>query len=431
MLVAAYFGYGKLLEKVVKIDSKSPVPSATKYDGVDYIPLPKWKTFLIQLLNIAGIGPIFGAIMGACYGPVAFLWITLGGIFMGAVHDFLGGIIYVRNNGLSMPEIVGRYQGKTLKKVVVAISMLLLLLAAVVLLRSPASIYPIFGAALIIMALSLIVVLLTGGYTIPQFDFANHHSAGKTLPIIPTLFITIACGAISGFHSTQSPLMARCVKNEKECRSVFYGAMISESIIALIWAAIAMAFFGGTDGLNAAMAEHDAPWIVNNITHTTLGLVGGILAVLGVVVAPISSGDTALRSARLTIADALHLDQNKIWNRLLVTLPLFGIAVALLFIDFDIMWRYLSWANQALAAIMLWCIFSYLVREKVNYWIALIPAVLMTYICSCFVFVSKQFVGLGDNPISYLAAGLVCALVLFVEILYVRRHQTPSPKIFR
>ncbi|MBR2443000.1 MAG: carbon starvation protein A, partial [Rikenellaceae bacterium] len=323
LLVVAYFTYGKYLEKVCKIDAKAEVPSAKLYDGVDYVPMPRWRTFLIQLLNIAGTGPIFGAILGACYGPVAFLWITFGGIFMGAMHDYLSGVILVRNEGLSITEIVARYLGKGAGAFMRIFSVLLLILVGVVFVVSPADIlsakfdilsknwwlaiiiayyfiatllpvdkligkiYPLFGVALVAMALGLLGVLIFGDYTIPQMTLENLHVNKENLPLVPTLFITIACGAISGFHATQSPLMARCVNNERECRFVFYGSMISESVIALIWAAISMAFFYEDGGVSAVMAGHTPAWAVNEISNTTLGVVGGILAVLGVVAAPI------------------------------------------------------------------------------------------------------------------------------------------------
>ena len=449
LLVVAYFTYGKYLDKVCKIDDKAAVPSKTLYDGVDYVPMPRWRTFLVQLLNIAGTGPIFGAILGACYGPVAFLWITFGGIFMGAMHDYLSGVILVRNNGLSITEIVGRYLGKGAGAFMRLFSIVLLLLVGVVFVVSPADIlatkfdiisknwwlaiiivyyfiatllpvdkligkiYPIFGAALVLMALGLLGVLLFGDYTIPTMTLENLHSNKESLPLVPTLFITIACGAISGFHATQSPLMARCVNNERECRFVFYGAMISESVIALIWAAIAMAFFYDGGGVAKVLAEHgnSAAWAVNEISNTTLGVVGGILAILGVVAAPITSGDTAFRSARLIIADIFHIEQRTKWKRLVICIPLFAAGIVLTFVDFDIVWRYFAWTNQALAAVVLWCIVVYLHREKTNYWVALIPAIFMTYICSSFVFVSNQFVGMGATPMAYVWGGVVAIII--------------------
>ena len=443
LLVAAYFTYGRYLEHVCKIDGAASVPSSRLYDGVDYVPMPRWRTFLIQLLNIAGTGPIFGAILGACYGPVAFLWITIGGIFMGAMHDYLSGVILVRNDGLSITEIVARYLGKGAGVFMRVFSVILLLLVGVVFIVSPADIlaskfeliskgwwlgiiiayyfiatllpvdkligkiYPLFGAALVAMALGLLGVLFLGDYTIPQMTLENLHINADKLPLVPTLFITIACGAISGFHATQSPLMARCVNNERECRFVFYGAMISESIIALIWAAISMAFFYDDGGVAAVLAQHgnNAAWAVNTIADSTLGIVGSILAILGVVAAPITSGDTAFRSARLIIADVFHIEQRTHWKRLVICAQLFAAGVALTFIDFAVVWRYFAWTNQALATVVLWCIVVYLYRQKSNYWVALIPALFMTYICSSFVFVSNQFVGLGATPLAYLLGG--------------------------
>ena len=453
LLVVAYFTYGKYLDWVCKIDSKADVPSTKLYDGVDYVPMPRWRTFLIQLLNIAGTGPIFGAILGACYGPVAFLWITFGGIFMGAMHDYLSGVILVRNDGLSITEIVARYLGKGAGAFMRVFSVILLLLVGVVFVVSPADIlsakfdfisknwwlgiiiayyfvatllpvdkligkiYPLFGAALITMAAGLLGVLLFGDYTIPSMTLENLHINRVNLPLVPTLFITIACGAISGFHATQSPLMARCVNNERECRFVFYGSMISESVIALIWAAISMAFFYDEGGISAVMAEHTPAWAVNEISNSTLGIVGGILAILGVVAAPITSGDTAFRSARLIIADVFHIEQRSKWKRLAIALPLFTVGVVLTFVDFDIVWRYFAWTNQALATVVLWCIVVYLFREKRNYWVAILPAIFMTYICSSFIFVSNQFVGMGATSVAYLLGGLL-TLVITLYMVY-------------
>ena len=447
LLVAAYFGYGAYLDRICKIDAKAAVPSATLYDGVDYIPMPRWRTFLIQLLNIAGIGPIFGAIMGACFGPVVFLWITFGGIFVGAMHDYISGIILLRNDGLSLPEIVGRYLGGGMLQFMRAISLVLLILVGVVFMRSPASIlsdmitaipywgwiaiilvyyfvatmlpidkligkiYPLFGGALIFMAIGLAVVLFTGDYTIPNLTFEtlrNYQPNAEGMPIIPTLFITVACGAISGFHATQSPLMARCMNNEREARMIFYGSMITESIIALIWAAIGMAFFHGPDSLAAALAEHgnNAAWAVSTIANTTLGAVGGFVALFGVVAAAITSGDTAFRSARLIVADVLGVEQRAISKRFMIALPLFAIGVVLLFVDFDVVWRYFAWCNQAMSVVTLWVIVVYLKKFKRNIWVALPPAVFMTYICTSFVFVSNQFIGMQNRPLAYALAGV-------------------------
>ena len=290
-------------------------------------------------------------------------------------------------------------------------------------------IYPLFGIALVAMALGLLGVLLFGEYKIPDMTLENLHVNKENLPLIPTLFITIACGAISGFHATQSPLMARCVNNERECRFVFYGSMISESVIALIWAAISMAFFYNDGGVSAVMAGHTPAWAVNEISNTTLGVVGGILAVLGVVAAPITSGDTAFRSARLIIADVFHIEQKTKWKRLAIALPLFSAGVALTFVDFDVVWRYFAWTNQALASVVLWCIVVYLHLEKSNYWVALIPAVFMTYICASFVFVSKQFVGMGAVPMAYIWGGVATiALTGVMVYMMVRNNKSTQLK---
>ena len=454
LLVAAYFGYGAYLDKVCKIDTKAAVPSATLYDGVDYIPMPRWRTFLIQLLNIAGVGPIFGAVMGACFGPVVFLWITFGGIFVGAMHDYISGVIVLRNDGLSLPEIVGRYLGRGALIFMRSLSLVLLVLVGVVFMRSPASIlsgmvtaipywgwiaiilvyyfiatmlpidkligkiYPLFGAALIFMSVGLAVTLFKGDYTIPNLTFEtlrNYQPNPSAMPIIPTLFITVACGAISGFHATQSPLMARCMNNESEARMVFYGSMITESIIALIWAAIGMAFFGGADGLVANLAEHgnEAAWAVSTISTTTLGVVGGMIALFGVVSAAVTSGDTAFRSARLIVADVLKVEQRSIWKRFMIAVPLFAIGIILLFVDFDVIWRYFAWTNQAISVVTLWVIVTYLKKFKRNVWVALPPAVIMTYIITSFVFISNQFIGMSNHSLAYILAAVVTLAISF------------------
>lgn len=456
VLIAAYFLYGGLLSRVAKLDKGADVPSKTMYDGVDYMPLPRWRIFLIQLLNIAGTGPIFGAILGACYGPVAFLWITLGGILMGAMHDFFAGVISLRNGGKSLPETIGKYLGGGMRRFSLVVIPILMVLVGGVFIVTPSKIltsmtdipylwwvgivivyyivatimpvdkiigkiYPVFGAALIFMALAMLGVILFGNYSVPELNtLDNMHYAADKLPIVPTLFISIACGAISGFHATQSPLMARCMTSETQARPIFFGAMISESIIALIWAAVAMAFFGGVEGLNGWMQANgnDAGLAVSTISVTTLGTVGSILALLGVVAAPITSGDTAFRSARLIVADMLNFDQRPIWKRLAVSLPLFAVGVGIAFIDFDIIWRYFAWSNQALSVLTLWMITAWLMRRRSRAsWLALIPAMIMTYICASFVFVSDQFVGMGACDLAYIYGGAVTAVLSGLLIL--------------
>ena len=461
LLVTAYFTYGRYLERQVGIDSDAKTPCHRLYDGVDYVPLPRWRVFLIQLLNIAGTGPIFGAILGACFGPVAFLWITLGGIFMGAMHDFVSGVMLVRHDGLSIPEVVGHYLGGGMRQFMRLFSVLLLILVGAVFVLSPAQllggmtpsisvsawvwiilayyfvatllpidkiigkVYPLFGVALVAMAVGLFGAVIFGDYTIPELTtLKNFQLNAHNLPIIPTLFITIACGAISGFHATQSPLMARCVGNEKECRSVFYGTMISESIIALIWAAVAMAFFGGAGELALNLKEHggSAAWAVDTISNGMLGIVGGILALLGVVAAPITSGDTAFRSARLIIADLMKLEQRTIWKRFAICIPLFILGWWITTVDFDVVWRYFAWTNQSLATIVLWTITVYLYRRKANYLLAFVPAVLMTYVCASFLFVSGQFFGMENRIAAYLLGGVLTLLITLIMIHLLRKN---------
>lgn len=466
-LITAYFTYGKYLERLAGADNANATPCKRLADGVDYIEMPRWRVFLIQLLNIAGTGPIFGAILGACFGPVAFLWITLGGIFFGAMHDYLSGMMIVRNDGRSLPEVVGKYLGRPMRSLIRWFSVLLMILVGAVFMTSPAELlgnlveavpmwawvvvilvyyiiatilpvdkvigkcYPVFGAALILMALGLLGVILFESYTVPELtDLHNYHHNAEAFPIVPTLFITIACGAISGFHATQSPMMARCVGNERQCRSVFYGSMISESVIALIWAAIAMAFFGGADLLGTALEGHrnNPAWAVDVISHTTLGRIGSVLAILGVVAAPITSGDTAFRSARLIISDMLGYDQKPLLNRLLVCIPLFVIGYGLTLIDFGIIWRYFAWSNQALAMVTLWAIYVWLVRRRANYWVALIPAVAMTYIIFTYVFISNQFLGLASHTLCYSLGGLVTAAVTALMVINYHKSDSTAPE---
>ena len=461
VLIASYFLYGKFLDRQAAIDGKAEVPSERLYDGVDYMPLPRWRIFLIQLLNIAGTGPIFGAILGACYGPVAFLWITIGGVLFGAMHDYMAGVISLRNDGKSLTEIIGKYLGGGMHKLTLVVIPLLMILVGAVFIVTPSQIltdksdipymvwvaiiiayyflatmlpvdkiigkiYPVFGAALIFMAVSLFGVLIFGDYQIPELTtLSNMHFNADNLPIIPTLFISIACGAISGFHATQSPLMARCMTNEKQCRPIFFGAMVSESIIALIWAAVAMAFFNGVEGLNAYMQANgsNAGVAVSLICDTMLGRVGSILAILGVVIAPITSGDTAFRSARLIIADMLHYDQKPMLKRLVVSIPLFVIGVAIAFMEFDVIWRYFAWSNQALSVITLWMITSWLMRKGSKWsFISLIPAICMTFVCASFFFVSGQFVGMGATTLAYIYGGATTAIIAGLMMRIIRKN---------
>ncbi|MGL4908562.1 MAG: carbon starvation CstA family protein [Bacteroidales bacterium] len=456
LLIVSYFVYGKLLVRIFGVDNTQSVPSTTHYDGIDFVPMPRWKTFLIQLLNIAGLGPIFGAILGATYGPVAFLWITLGGILIGGVHDFASGYMSLKMNGLSYPEILGACLGSRVKIVARVFIVLLMVLVGAVFMVGPAgilqgltswsagmwiwiilayymiatvlpvnkvigTIYPFFGFALFFMALGLMVSMFINMHPIPELSFVNLKTDAESFPIIPTLFITIACGAVSGFHATQSPMMARCVNSYNEARPVFFGAMIAESIIALIWAAIAMAFFGSVGGLNDALAAHDnnAAVIVELIANSELGRIGGLLALLGVVAAPISTGDTAFRSARLIIADFMKISQVKITHRLLISLPLFIIGFAITLMNFDVLWRYFAWINQTMAAATLWAAVMYLAKHCKNYHIALYPAIFMTFITSSYLFISTQFFGLN-----YILGMIIAGIVTLALSLYFIRQIT-------
>ena len=379
---------------------------------------------------------------------------------MGAMHDYFSGVISLRNNGSSLTEIIGKYLGRGMHRFALVMIPILMVLVGGVFIVTPAKVltsmthmpylawvgiiiiyyfiatilpvdkiigkvYPLFGAAFIIMALSMFGLLLFGDYSIPELtSFDNMHFNAESLPIIPTLFISIACGAISGFHATQSPLMARCMTNEKQSRPVFFGAMISESIIALIWAAIAMAFWGGIEGLNDFMVKNssDAGLAVSTISVTALGVVGSILTLIGVVAAPITSGDTAFRSARLIVADMLGIEQRSVVKRLLVSLPLFALGIGIAFIDFDVIWRYFAWSNQALSVITLWMITAWLSRKQSNYvMLALIPAMIMTYVCSAFVFVSNQFVGMGACNEAYVYAAALTAIIAGLMMLKIRK----------
>ncbi len=458
ILILGYVFYGKFVEKVFVIKDSNETPAIAMEDGVDYIPMSWPRIFLIQFLNIAGLGPIFGAIAGALWGPAAFLWIVLGCIFAGATHDYFSGMLSIRHKGTSVSEIVGIYLGDRAKQVMRVFSVVLLVLVGVVFIKGPAGllsnitgiqatiwvgiiiayyllatvlpvdkligkIYPLFGASLLIMAVGIGVGIIAKGYTIPEITLANLHPKGTS--IFPFLFITIACGAISGFHATQSPLMARCVRKEREGRRVFYGSMIAEGIIALIWAAAAMAFFGGTDGLAATLGNGGPAVAVNEISRTLLGTVGGVLALLGVVACPITSGDTAFRSARLVIADAINFKQDKTANRFIVAIPLFIVGIALTQINFGIIWRYFSWSNQTLAMIVLWASAAYLAKNKKLHWICTVPATFMTGVTTAYILQAEEGFKLAaglSNSVGILTA------VAFLGIFLVKSKKDHSVK---
>jgi carbon starvation protein CstA len=461
-LLLGYLIYSRIIERIEGVDPNRQTPAFKMNDGVDYVPMPWWKVFLIQFLNIAGLGPIFGAIAGAMWGPVAFLWIVLGSVFAGAVHDYFSGMLSIKHNGLSITEIVGIYLGKGVKQFMRGFTVLLMVIVGAVFIMGPAKIlegmtpdfatitfwvwvvfgyyilatmlpidkiigklYPIFGLALFFMAIGLITALFVEGYHIPELNaanFRNFHTNASEFPVFPMLFITIACGAISGFHSTQSPMMARCITNEKLGRRVFYGAMITEGVVALIWAAIGMSFYGGVKGLNDVMISNqgNAAFVVNEISNSLLGKLGGILALLGVVAAPITSGDTAFRSGRLIVADFLNYKQGPVKNRLMISIPLFAVGFLLTRIDFSIIWRYFAWSNQTLAMIVLWAVTFYLTRERKMYWITLIPAVFMTAVTLTYILIAPEGFSL-PGVVSY-TAGTGVAIITFAMFLIYRKR---------
>lgn len=460
-LIIGYLLYGTFVEKVFKPDTNRIPPAIARKDGVDYVPMPAWKVYMIQFLNIAGTGPVFGAIMGAMFGPSSYLWIVFGSIFAGAVHDYFSGMLSMRNDGAGLPDLAGKYLGKGMRTFVLAFSIVVLMLVGTVFVYSPAillsqiagdgsglytmlwvavifiyyliatmlpvdkvigKIYPLFAFALLFMALGLMVCLFVKWPLIPEFwnglgNLGEQQGLMSGQSIFPCLFITIACGAVSGFHATQSPMMARCITDEKLGRPVFYGAMITEGVVALVWAAVSSWFFfgGGAEAVGLPLTA-SAPKIVVGVSMSWLGIIGGILAVIGVVAAPITSGDTAFRSARLIIADFLHLDQKPVRNRLIISVALFVLAGFLLWFNiadengFNIIWRYFGWANQTLAAVMLWTATAYLVKDRKNlsYLMTLLPASFMTSVCLTYLAVAK----IGFNlPQSW---GLPIGAVVFV-----------------
>ena len=477
ILIAGYFFYGKVVENTFGPDDRE-TPAVRINDGVDYVVLPQWKLFMIQLLNIAGLGPIFGALSGALWGPIVFLWITFGTIFAGGVHDYFSGMLSERNDGVSISEISGIYLGKTMKNVMRVFSVVLLVMVGTVFAVGPAGllqllcsnapgilsskmfwlililvyyfiatflsidkiigkIYPVFGICLIVMAVGVGLGIFTKGYEIPEIwsHFYNMHP--KATPIWSFMFITVACGAISGFHATQSPLMARCLKSEKQGHFVFYGAMVSEGIIALIWAAAGCALYTGEELLALGGGGSTA---VYGVCKKTMGGVGIALAMLGVIACPITSGDTAFRSARLVLADWFHLDQ-KVWkNRLLLCVPVLGIGAflgignALGKIDYTIIWRYFSWTNQTLAMIVLWCASMFLFYEKKNYWITAVPATFMTAVSITYFMLGNeclgQFLNKGGVYNTALAypVGIVFAALFLGIFLYSIKKRDVKPQ---
>lgn len=465
-LIGGYFLYGKYIERVFAPDEDRKTPALAQTDGVDFIPLPAWKIFMIQFLNIAGLGPIFGAIMGAKFGTASYLWIVFGSIFAGAVHDYLSGMLSVRKKGKSLPELIGEYLGVNTKQVMTIFTVLLMGLVGVVFVAGPAGllakltpsymngtfwiiviflyyilatllpvdkiigkIYPLFAIALLFMAIGILGMLIWNHPDLPEITegLTNTHPEG--LPVFPIMFVSIACGAISGFHATQSPLMARCMTNEKQGRPIFYGAMITEGIVALIWAAAATYFFHRN-----GMEENNASLIVDSITREWLGTIGGIIAILGVIAAPITSGDTAFRSARLILSDFFHLDQKSIGKRLLICIPLFLVAIGVLLYSerdkdgFDMIWRYFAWCNQTLSVFTLWALTVYLVKEEKNYWITFIPALFMTAVCSTYICIAPEGLAL-EHGISYMIGGVSMVIGIMWFTKWYKKQYSKNEKI--
>lgn len=466
LLVAGYFLYGKLVGKYLDVDPSRKTPAYELADGVDFTPMPTWKVFVIQFLNIAGLGPIFGAVSGAAFGPAAYIWIVVGCIFMGAVHDFFAGMMSLRNGGVNMPELTAKYLGNGMKVFLNIVVIFLLIAVGVSFVIGPSglmqnltgvskeiwlyvifgyyiiatllpidkiigSIYPFMGATLLFMAFGVGVMLMVGDINgthemleLTPSVLKNWHSNPEQNLIFPMMFIVISCGAISGFHATQSPMMARCLKNEKYARPVFYGAMIAEGIVAMIWASAAIAYCGGPEGLNNAMTSvgteingvivrnAQAADLVDMICKSWLGKVGAVVAILGVVICPITSGDTAFRSLRLSLADMLKYDQKPVFKRLVICLPIFAVAFMFCKVDFSTAWSYLGIANQVLAAIVMWTASAYLINKGKPHWMCSIPAAFLTFICVCFILVAP--LGFGLAPIVGYVAGIVTAIALFV-----------------
>lgn len=467
VLVIGYFIYGRYISRIFGADSDRKTPCYTQRDDIDYLPMPTWKVYMIQFLNIAGLGPIFGAIMGAKFGTASYLWIVLGTIFAGAVHDYLGGMISLRMKGASLPEIIGFFLGRRARKVMCVFITVLMILVGAVFISGPAEllgnmtqsfglttyvwialifiyyviatlcpvdkiigrIYPFFAFCLIFMAVGILGYLVINQPALPElWDKASLvNKEWETNPIFPMMFISIACGAISGFHATQSPLMARCLKNETMGRRCFYGAMVTEGIVALIWAAAATCFFGEHGMVNMETGKaFSGAYVASEICNNWLGVVGGILAVLGIAVAPITSGDTALRSGRLIVADFLKMEQKTMKSRLLIAVPMFVLTSAVLIWSlndakgFGILWRYFAWCNQALSVFTLWAITVFLMREKKNFWVTFIPATFMTCVCTSYILVAPEGLSLSYNV--GLGIGLVFALFVSVSTLVGHFH---------
>lgn len=447
LLLGGYFFYGKLAERLYGVDVHMQMPCTLRADGVDYVAMPAWRVFMIQLLNIAGLGPVFGAIAGCLFGPVCLIWIVCGCILAGAVHDFYAAVASAEEGGCNLPGLIGKYLGRPANIMMNAVCLLLMFMVGVVFTVGPADmlhaqisgisafcwctiiivyyfmatvlpinviigkIYPFFGALFLFMAIALAVQLPLSGHEIcPQRDFfANLHPTAAS--VWPALCITIACGAISGFHATQSPMMVRCLAAGGQMRSVFYGAMITEGIVALVWALAGLTLREALDldAVKPAVA-------VNLICAELLGPVGAFFAVLGVVVLPITSGDTAMRCCRLMLAEVLKFKQTAIWNRCVLSVPLFVLVVMTSTTDFNVIWGYFGWLNQVLASITLWALAVLMKRRGRFHWVVSVPAFFLTNVCLCFLLISPDFgVGLSlpmSNAVSLLLTGVMYGIYL-------------------
>lgn len=460
ILILGYIFYGKYVERVFEIHPDKQTPAYSKQDNMDFVPMPAWKGWMIQLLNIAGLGPIFGAVAGALYGPVAFIWIVVGCIVAGGVHDYFSGMLSLRHGGAQFPMLVQHYLGKIIRVFTDVVSVVLMVLVAAAFVAGPAQllssktpisffvalviiftyfilaailpinkiigrIYPIFGLILIVMAVSVAVALIFSGKHIPEITIHNMHP--KELPVWPLLMVTISCGAISGFHCTQSPIISRTVKNESEGRKVFYGAMISEGIIALIWAAAGMTFFGGTEGLAAKLQSIGPAGVVDQISMELLGPFGSILALLGVIILPITTGDTALRSSRMIIEDFMR-DKVKIKPKVLMIAASFAVglpAFLLSTIDYSFLWRYVGFSNQIVATVMLWVSVSYLLRYGKKHLVAGIPALFMTAAISVYVLYAPEGLSLPYQT-SVIGGSIVFLIVASLYVRAIIKHADPS-----
>lgn len=463
ILIIGYLFYSKYVGKQFGVDAAKTTPAYAKADSIDYVAMPTWRLILIQFLNIAGLGPIFGAVQGAMFGPIAFLWVMFGCVLGGAVHDYVSGMISLRNNGSSLSEIHGMYLGNTVKKVMRVMTVFFCMIVGIVFINGPAGllaqltpavftktfwvfviiayymlatvlpidviigkIYPIFAVALIFMAVGVTGGILFQGYHIPELTFSNLHP--KDISIWPNMFVTIACGAVSGYHATQSPMVARCMKNETDGRKIFYGAMIIEGVIAMIWIAAGLAFYGNTENIAAVIYDGSgAAGAVYEITKTLLGPVGGVLAMLGVIACPITTGDTSFRAARIALSEIIKYPQSKIKNRLILAIPMFTIAIFLSFVDFPILWRYMTFLTQAFAMVTLWACSVFLYQNEKKYLITALPAVFMTAVSVCYILQAPE--GFKLNPVLANTLGVGVALgCLFLFFYKMKLHtKVPSP----